>query len=139
MEPCVKLDPAAFVADPELIDALEKRANPVSCAEDTVLFTQGDEPHGLYILHGGQAYLTMAGPTGEPVLCMQPFDGSILGLPAVIGSEPYSLTAQAIKGATLSYVRREDFRKLLEEDPQLPMKVLHVLAAEVRAARQALR
>lgn len=139
MQPCVKLDPAAFVADRELIDALEKRSTTLNCEEDSVLFTQGDEPHGLYILHGGDAFLTMAGPNGEPVLCMQPFDGSLLGLPALIGNEPYSLTAQALKGSSFSYVKRDDFRKLLEEEPALPMKILHVLAAEVRAARMALR
>jgi CRP-like cAMP-binding protein len=138
MENCVKLDPTAFVADSELIDALEKRSSPLTCSEDRVLFTQGDAPHGLYILHGGDAFLTMAGPSGEPILCMQPFNGSLLGLPALIGNEPYSLTAQANKGASFSYVNRDDFQKLLEEEPLLPMKILHVLAAEVRAARLAL-
>ena len=139
MEPCVKLDPTAFVADSDLIEALEKRASLLTCDEDRVLFNQGDEPHGLFILHSGEAYLTMAGPKGEPVLCMQPFHGSLLGLPAMIGEEPYSLTAQAQKGARLSYVTRDDFRLLLAEQPQLPMKILAVLAAEVRAARLALR
>jgi CRP-like cAMP-binding protein len=138
MNPCVKLDPTAFVADRELIEALEKRSTPLTFEEDSVLFTQGDEPHGLYILHHGEAFLTMAGPAGEPILCMQPFNGSLLGLPALVGNEPYSLTAQANKGASFSYVKRDDFQKLLEEEPQLPMKILHVLAAEVRAARLAL-
>jgi len=139
MEPCVKLDPAAFVADKELIETLEKRATPLVCEDDKVLFEQGDAPHGLYILHHGEAFLTMIAPSGQPVLCMKPFDGSLLGLPALVGDEPYSLTAQAQKGAELSYVKREDFQKLLSEDAQLPLKILHVLAAEVRAARQALR
>jgi len=138
MDPCIKLDPTAFVADRELIEALEKRSTPLTCEEDSVLFTQGDDPHGLYILHEGDAYLTMAAPNGEPVLCMQPFNGSLLGLPALVGNEPYSLTARALKGSQFSYVKREEFQKLLEEDPQLPLKILHVLAAEVRAARQAL-
>ena len=138
MDTCAKLDPTAFVADQELIDALERRATPLLCEEDSILFTQGDEPHGLYILHSGEAYLTMAGPTGERILCMQPFDGSLLGLPALVGNEPYSLTAEANKGASFSYIRRDDFQQLLEEEPALPMKILHMLAAEVRAARMAL-
>jgi CRP-like cAMP-binding protein len=138
MENCVKLDPTAFVADPELIEALEMRSSLVTCTEDSVLFTQGDDPHGLYILHGGEAFLTMAGPSGDRILCMQPFNGSLLGLPALISNEPYSLTAQANKGASFSYVKRDDFQRLLEEEPLLPMKILAVLAAEVRAARQAL-
>src|ERR1039457_6194090 len=46
----VKLDPSAFVADPELIKALEKHPTPISCDTDHVLFNQGDHPKGLYIL-----------------------------------------------------------------------------------------
>jgi hypothetical protein len=35
-------------------------------------------------------------------------------------------------------VARADFDDLMQSDPTVPLKVLHVLAAEVRAARQAL-
>jgi len=137
--PCVKLDTAAFVADSELITALEQRSTPLNCEEDRILFQQGEEPHGLFVLHSGEVYLTMDGPDGSPVLCMQPFPGSLLGMPAMIGNKPYSLTARAQKGAVLSYASCEDFHKLLNENPTLPMKILTVLAAELRAARQALR
>jgi CRP-like cAMP-binding protein len=134
---CVKLDPSAFVADPELIEALEKRSTPVTCDEDRVLFHQGEEPNGLYILHQGDVSLTMASPTGEIVLCMLPYAGSLLGLPALIGNEPYSLTAKASKGCDLGLVTREAFLDLVKSEPMMPLKILHVLAAEVRSARQA--
>lgn len=138
MDPCFKLDSSAFVADAELIEALEKRATPVDCVEDRVLFRQGDAPDGIYILHKGDAVLNMQSNTGETVMCMQTFAGSLLGLPGLIGNEPYTLTAIACKGSRLSFVSREDFLTLMSTDPAHAMKVLGVLAAEVRSARQAL-
>ena len=138
MVSCVKLDTLAFLADHDLIQVLEKHAVPVACDEDRVLFNQGETPDGLYILHKGEATLTMTSPSGELVLCMKPTVGSLLGLPGLVGNEPYSLTASARKGSAFGFVPRADFEDLMQSDPTVPLKVLHVLAAEVRAARQAL-
>jgi CRP-like cAMP-binding protein len=138
MVACVKLDSSAFLADRELIETLEKRSVPVVCGEDRLLFRQGDAPNGLYILHSGDVTLTLNSPSGEVVLCLKPVVGSLLGLPGLVGNEPYSLSANACKGAAFSFLPRKDFEDMMQTDPALPLKVLHFLAAEVRAARQAL-
>jgi CRP-like cAMP-binding protein len=64
--------------------------------------------------------------------------GSLLGLPAVIGNVPYSLSARAKKGSFVSFIKREDFSRLMLTDPSVSVGVLRVLAAEVRTARMAL-
>jgi CRP-like cAMP-binding protein len=38
----------------------------------------------------------------------------------------------------VSYVSRDDFAALMRTDPQLSLKILQVLAAEVSSARRAL-
>jgi CRP/FNR family transcriptional regulator, polysaccharide utilization system transcription regulator len=134
----VNLDSSAFVAEKELLDALTERATPIVCAADGVLFKQGDEPTGLYILRSGVATLTMYSQAGEMLIDVRVAEGALLGLPGVIGNHPYSLTASVIKGAELSFITREDFAQLMLSDPALSLKVLRVLAAEVRSARGAI-
>ena len=134
----MKLDPSAFVADPELIQALKKRSTAISCDADRVLFNQGDHPKGLYILDQGETTITMASPAGQQLISIQAHAGSLLGLPGLIGNEPYTLTAIARSGARLSFVPREEFTSLMRTNPLLSLKMLQVLAAEVRSARQAL-
>lgn len=131
-------DSSAFIAEQELIDALAKRSASVSCAEDRVLFKQGESPAGLYILRKGRAVLSMQSATGVQVMSVTAFPGSLLGLPALVGNEPYTLTATAVKGAELGYVAREDFASLMLTEPNIAMRVLRVLAAEVRTARHAI-
>jgi CRP-like cAMP-binding protein len=132
----VQPDQSAFVADQELIQALMIRAIEMSCGKDCVLFRQGDAPAGLYIVNKGEAVLTLESPAGESVKSFTAPAGSILGLPALIGNQPYSLTAVAFAGASLSFVTREDFMILMQTDPQLPLRILPVLAAELRSARR---
>jgi len=48
------------------------------------------------------------------------------------------MTALAEKDAELGFVTREDFNSLMLTDPSLAVRVLRVLAAEVRTARHAI-
>jgi CRP-like cAMP-binding protein len=126
----VNFDSSSFIAEKELIEALERRSSTVVCTEPRSLFVQGGAPAGLYILRKGNARLTMQSPTGGSLL-------SIV-LPALVGNEPYTLTATAEKDAELGFVTKEDFNSLMLSDPSLALRVLRVLAAEVRTARHAI-
>jgi CRP-like cAMP-binding protein len=134
----LKLDPSAFIANPELFAALEERSVAISCNADRVLFHQGEAADGLYILREGDVTLTMASEEGKTILSTQAAAGSLLGLPAVVGNEPYSLTATAHQGAEIGFVTRDQFTALMKSDPLLALKILQVLAAEVRSARRAI-
>ena len=134
----MQLDSAAFVAEPELIDALSARAKPVVCDHDQVLFRQGDEACGLYILQAGELIVTMDSPLGDELVSFTANPGSLLGLPGVIGNTHYSLSAFAKKGALISFVSRDDFSSLMLSESRLSMMILRVLANEVRTARMAI-
>ncbi|HEX8712218.1 MAG TPA: cyclic nucleotide-binding domain-containing protein [Terracidiphilus sp.] len=134
----MQLDPTAFIADAELIEALVKRATPIVCDSDRVLFRQGDHPVGLYILQSGQALLSMTAAEGEPILLFETGPGSLLGLPGVVSDQPFTLTAIARAGAEVNFISREQFKAFMQTYPLLAFKILQVLAAEVSAARRAI-
>lgn len=134
----MKMDAAAFVADPELIHALGTHCQPVDCDQDRVLFRQGETPRGLYIFRQGSVRLVMVSQSGEEIMNIPALEGSLLGLPGLIGGSPYSLSAFAQKGAVVCFVSREAFGRLMLSQPAVSVGILRVLAAEVRTARMAL-
>ena len=136
--PYVQLDPAAFVADPHLIRALDAGSTSVPCAFERPLFRQGEPAVGIFILHQGVVTLSMMSKDGHSLLAAQARPGSILGLPGAISNEPYTITATASAGAEVSFVSREDLIALMHADPIMSIKMLQVLAAEVRSARKSL-
>ena len=99
----VEFDASAFVADPELIEELEKRSTPVDCETERVLFNQDDPAVGLYLLRKGSVVLSMKAEAELPIFSVETGAGSLLGLPAVIGNQPYSLTAMARKGSQVQF------------------------------------
>lgn len=128
----------AFVAAHELTTALESRSKPIVCKRNSVLFRQGQAPVGVYLIRYGEAVLVMESASGGVVMCLRAGPGSVIGLPGVIANEPYSLTALARRGSDVRFTTCEDFTALMTADPSLYPRVLEVLAAEIRAARQAL-
>jgi CRP-like cAMP-binding protein len=134
----VNIDSSSFIAEKELIEALERRSSTIVCTEQRRLFAQGGDPTGLYILRKGEASLTMESPTGGVLMSITLCPGSLLGLPALIGNEPYTMTANAEEDAEFGFVSREDFNSLMIADSTIAVGVLRVLAAEVRTARHAI-
>ncbi|MGB8028412.1 MAG: cyclic nucleotide-binding domain-containing protein [Terracidiphilus sp.] len=134
----VQLDPDAFLADPDLLHALGKRATTVSCVSDGVLFRQDEPSVGVFILHEGVVTLSMLSHDGHSLFAVQAKPGSILGLPAAISNQPFTLSAIVRAGAKVTFVSNADLTALMHIDPALSLKMLEVLAAEVRSARKAL-
>jgi CRP-like cAMP-binding protein len=134
----VHFDPSAFIADRELLCTLGERSVAVACERERVLFRQGDVPAQLFILHRGEATLTMHAPDGDLVFSVPAAEGSLLGLPGLVGNQPYTLTATAHAGAEVSSVARDAVMDLMRTDPAVSLNVLKVLAAEMRSARRAI-
>ena len=86
----------------------------------------------------GYTVLVMEAASGRAVMCLEAGPGSLLGLPAIISNKPSTLTAMARKDSMIRFVTRDDFEEVVRTDPALLLQVLHILATEVRTARQAL-
>ncbi len=105
----------------------------------TILFVQGDEPTGVYIVCSGKVRLFIRNPvTGAITFDRIAEPGNLLGLPAVFGDKPYSMSAEAIEAGEVAFISRSKFLELMQKDGQLCMRCLQLLSDEVRIARQAI-
>jgi CRP-like cAMP-binding protein len=128
----------SFIADSELFQALVKRSTECPFGDFHALFSQGEFPKGLHIIRDGEASLMMLSPSERIIACFRAGPGSVLGLPAVVGLVPYTLSAIVRKGSTVGFIELEAFNDLLREEPSLYPLVLSLLGSELRAARSAL-
>ena len=117
-----------FIADRALVQSLELRSHPIPCNKGGTLFNQGDSPTGLYILKSGEGDLIMESAVGRPVMCVHAKAGSVLGLPAVIANEPYTMTALVHGGSEVRFVPRSDFEEIMQAEPSLYPRLLPSLA-----------
>ena len=134
----MNFDSSAFVAEQELIDAFATRSTTDDLRGRACSVQTGRVTTRVVYRPKGTGQPDNAIPHRWRVMSITAFPGSLLGLPALVGNEPYTMTATAYKSAELGFVTREDFYSLMLSDPTIAVRVLRVLAAEVRTARHAI-
>ncbi len=125
----------SFKVDVELETKLLGKARNITKQAGALLFNQGDEGTGVYILNKGRARLTLRSPDGKIHLEEIVGRGGLLGLPAAISGSPYSLSAEVLSDAELAFLTREELVGLMQSDVSLSLKLVELLSQEVRAMR----
>ena len=124
------------IADMELRTALAAHASGrVTYESGEFIFRQGTKSSGVYLVATGAVRLFLKSSSRAALMERIAKPGSLLGLPATITGDDYSLTAEAIEPTELLQVSREDLTRLMQQDIVSAMKLLALLSGEVRTAR----
>ena len=126
-----------ILADAELCAEIEKWSEPSFVKQNELLFRQGDAPDHAYFVKTGEIVLTMY-VAGDALWRVRAAKGCLVGLPAIVGNEPYSMTATVVRDSQICKISRADFHQLTRQNPRLCCNVLQILAGEVHGARKAL-
>jgi CRP-like cAMP-binding protein len=124
-----------IILDRELVERIISRSVEVF-PQDGILFRQGEQADSLYFVKSGEASLTMK--AGDKEIRIRAGQGSLLGIPAIVGNQPYSMTGKATWEAEVFRLSRDAFSDLIKREPRMQQAALRILAGEVRVARQAL-
>jgi len=125
------------LADAEVCAEIEKWSAPSFVKKGEILFRQGDTPGYAFFVKTGEIALTMS-VSGDALWRVRAMKHSLVGLPAIVGNEPYSMTAKVASDSEICRISRDDFNRLTQQNPRLCGNVLQILAGEVREARKAL-
>lgn len=114
-----KLRTGGFFCDlsPATIAAFEAIKITIPYYAGALLFGEGDQPRGVYLLCQGRVKLTI-GQGDRMLVAAMCTPGQILGLPSCISNQPYQFTAEVTEPCQVNFARREDFRKFLENYPE---------------------
>ena len=125
-----------YTLDRELAAQIISRSVEIIPAKVGILYHQGEPPDDLYFVKSGEVMIMLA--AGQKDVMFRAGEGSLLGIAAVINNQPYAMTAKAASDAKVCKLSSEAFNDLFSSQPKMQLAVLQILAAEVRAARQAL-
>jgi CRP/FNR family transcriptional regulator len=104
-----------------------------------ILFREGEEPAGVYVLRSGQVELLFTSRKGDAKALRVAQTGQILGLSCVVTQRVHDCTASATTPCRVGFIGRQDFLRVLEECPEVWFSVLRLLSNDVNAVYDDIR
>lgn len=105
----------------------------------TILFNEGEQPRGFYIVHSGAIELFFRTRNGALKRVRSAPAGEILGLGSLVSCRPHEHTARAITTCELGFIDQESFRQMLDQSPAIWLSILRLLSQDVNASYDSLR
>tara|TARA_B110000967_G_C18824277_1_gene530451 strand:- start:5 stop:691 length:687 start_codon:yes stop_codon:yes gene_type:complete len=101
-----------------------------------VLFSEGSYPKALYVVYKGIVKIHKYGVNGKEQITRLASAGDLIGYRSLLNNESYTASATAIEETKLFKIPSEAFFNLLKENPDFSMKVIQMLANDLRQSEK---
>jgi CRP/FNR family cyclic AMP-dependent transcriptional regulator len=128
----LKATPLFAALDESEVNSLAARCGMRPYSQGEILFSEGDQCKGLYIIVSGRVRIFKTSSNGrEQVLTVEGPGGSVAELPVFDGGN-YPASASALEKTEVLFVSRADLRAICLEKPEVSLKLLQVVGARLR-------
>jgi CRP/FNR family transcriptional regulator, cyclic AMP receptor protein len=105
----------------------------------SILFVDGEEPRGVFILCSGRAKLTTSSTEGRTLIVKIAEAGEVLGASATILGRPYEVSAETLEPSQLNFIKRDDFLRFLTTHAEACMHTAQQLSEKYQSAQREIR
>ncbi|WP_010630904.1 Crp/Fnr family transcriptional regulator [Sporolactobacillus vineae] len=130
MQHCATLVPLFSHLEDRDLDKINNRIYDRTYHKGEQIIRPDGEPQ-LVIVAGGSMKVYQLSPSGREQLLRIIGPGSYEGEAALLGAENNNLFAESLQETKACILRRQDFVRLLQDDPQLSLKLLESNAAKI--------
>jgi len=104
-----------------------------------VLFIEGQQPRGVFVLCTGKVKLSTSSSEGKTVITKISDAGDVLGLNATISNHSYEVTAEMIEPGQANFIPRDAFLRFLREHGEVALRVAQQLSSNYYTAYEEIR
>ena len=105
-------------------------------SSDQTIFYQGDPGDTFYVILSGQVKVSVTSPEGQEAILVVLDAGEGFGEFALLDDQPRSATIEATENTDVLVLRKDDFRRLLRQMPDIAIGLLRVLTKRLRDTDQ---
>src|SRR5215831_4027033 len=107
--------------------------------KSTVLFIEGQQPRGVFVLCNGKAKLSTSSSEGKTLITKISNAGDVLGLNAAISNHPYEVTAEMIEPGQANFIPRDALLQFLKQHGEVALRVAEQLSRNYYTAYEEIR
>src|SRR5436305_14498069 len=124
------------------MDALQKLNEIKSTAvypKSAVLFIEGQQPRGVFVLCMGKVKLSTSSSEGKTLITKLSSAGDVLGLNAAISNHPYEVTAEMVEPGQANFIPREALLQFLKDHGEVALRIAEQLSRNYYTAYEEIR
>ena len=107
--------------------------------KSAVLFIEGQQPRGVFVLCTGKAKLSTSSSEGKTLITKISQAGDVLGLNAAISNHPYEITAEMIEPGQANFIPRDALLQFLKQHGEVALRVAEQLSQNYYTAYEGIR
>jgi len=107
--------------------------------KSAMLFIEGQQPRGVFVLCAGKAKLSTSSSEGKTIITKLSGPGDVLGLNATISNRPYEVTAEMIEPGQANFITRDALLQFLREYGEVALRVAEQLSQNYYTAYEEIR
>ncbi|MFY9532220.1 MAG: Crp/Fnr family transcriptional regulator [Candidatus Acidiferrales bacterium] len=137
---CPMLKERLFCSLPRpAVERLDAISSPATYPKGAILFVEGQEPRGVFVICNGRVKLSASSADGKALILRIAEPGEVVGLPGTISGKPYELTAEALEPIQANFIPREEFLQFLREHGEAALRVAEILSNIYHATHREVR
>lgn len=107
--------------------------------KSAMLFIEGQQPRGVFVLCTGKAKLSTSSSEGKTVITKISEAGDVLGLSATVSNLPYEVTAEMIEPGQANFITRDALMQFMREYGEVAVRVAEQLSRNYYTAYEGIR
>jgi CRP/FNR family transcriptional regulator, cyclic AMP receptor protein len=104
-----------------------------------VLFIEGQQGRGIFVLCSGKAKLSTTSREGKTLITKISEHGDVLGLNATISNRPYEVTAEMVQPGQANFIAADALLQFLHEFGEVAIRVAQQLSCNYYSAYEGIR
>jgi CRP/FNR family cyclic AMP-dependent transcriptional regulator len=124
---------------PAAVQRLNEIRSSATYPKSAMLFIEGQQPRGVFVLCTGKAKLSTSSSEGRTVITKICDAGDVLGLSATISNRPYEVTAEMIEPGQANFITRDALLHFMREYGEVAVRVAEQLSRNYYSAYEGIR
>lgn len=112
--------------------AIEQIVSVRSIAKNEILFLQGDEATGFFVLLSGKVRVYKASPEGKEFTMHLITPGQMFAEAAIFQGKSFPANCSALEDSIVAFFPKEQFVRLIKKSPDISLKMIGALSRFVR-------
>lgn len=101
-----------------------------------VIFSEGNQPHGVYCIHSGKVKIHKMGDEGKEQIVRLAKTANIIGYRSVLNSNSYFASATAIEDTEVCFVSKLTIVNLIKTNSNFSFSLLDLLSDDLKRAEE---